>query len=563
MRLKLTILTVLVIVFSAIGQAQIESGSDDYQYALIEAVKQKNLGNFPEAIKLYKLVINEKYDVAIAHYELGIIYFIMNQPETAEIHLRNAFELDPSNYWYTGGYIDVLVANEKFRDAEKILRKVVRNNPEEVEYSFQLARLYSVLDQSRKAIKILDEIEREYGYSEKVTLLKASVYDNMGKYHLAKVEIEKVLDYFPESLQFRIVAAELSLKSGEEEEAAGYYKQVFDIDSTNIFALTNLTDYYRKKEDYSNSFFYMSKSFENPLIDSKRKLAIISFYSADEKYLNGYRHEIERLVEIYLDMYPKDADGKLVAVDFYINSKDYEKGYVVLNEYLKLKTSSYGIWMQAVLLANAAGLNNDLVDITGRALENFNDSADIVFFRSLGLYGLERYDEVVSELEQIDFEKYSNEEYMRTSYHVLAESYNHLKNFEESDRLYEMIIMNDPQDYISMNNYSYYLAERGEKLEKAKAISYLVVRDNPDNATFIDTYAWVLYKLEDYENAEKYIQEALIKGGDSDPEINEHAGDIMLALGSLVLAKKYYEKALILGGDQERLTGKINSIPDE
>ena len=90
---------------------------------------------------------------------------------------------------------------------------------------------------------------------------------------------------FPEAVQFRIVAAELSLKSGNEEEAAEYYLQILELDSTNIFALTNLTDYYRKKEEYKESFKYLTRSFNHELIDLKRKKAILSYYLSEEKFL--------------------------------------------------------------------------------------------------------------------------------------------------------------------------------------------------------------------------------------------------------------------------------------
>ena len=37
----------------------------------------------------------------------------------------------------------------------------------------------------------------------------------------------------------------------------GYYLEILDVDSMNIFALTNLTDYYRKKGDFKNSVTYI------------------------------------------------------------------------------------------------------------------------------------------------------------------------------------------------------------------------------------------------------------------------------------------------------------------
>ena len=63
-----------------------------------------------------------------------------------------------------------------------------------------------------------------------------------------------------------------------------------------------------------------------------------------------------------------------------------------------------------------------------------------------------------------------------------------------------------------LNNYSYYLAERGEKLPVALKWSYEGNKNNPENSTFLDTYAWVLFKMERYEEAEKFILGALEKG---------------------------------------------------
>ena len=53
------------------------------------------------------------------------------------------------------------------------------------------------------------------------------------------------------------------MKNGKEDEAAAYYQEILEMDSTNIFALTNLTDYYRKKEDFKSSFKYLARSFNN------------------------------------------------------------------------------------------------------------------------------------------------------------------------------------------------------------------------------------------------------------------------------------------------------------
>ncbi len=235
----------LSVSINCMGQKR--DGNNDYQYALIEAVKQKNLGNFPEAVKLYRLVIKDKPDCQVAYYELGTIYLMTKQVDLARNNLETAYSLDPNNQWYTIAYLNALGAGEDYSTMTKILKEKKKNDPEEVEWEYQLATVYFTSGKAKKAIKILEKIEEERGFSEKITLLKASIYESEQNYELAKEEIEKVMILFPEAIQFRIVAAELCMKSGKEDMAADYYLEILEIDSTNIFALTNLTDYFRKK----------------------------------------------------------------------------------------------------------------------------------------------------------------------------------------------------------------------------------------------------------------------------------------------------------------------------
>ena len=541
-----------------LGQDPGESG--DYQYALIEAVKQKNLGNIREAVKLYRLVIREKPDCDAAYYELGTIYMMSEREDEAREHLAEAYELQPDNQWYTLAYLNVLASEEDYGKAARILKKKLRMQPEEVEWEYQLAHVRYSQNRPGRAIRILEGIEKERGFSEKITLLKASIYESQGKYEMAGNEIEKVMKLFPEALQFRIVAAELSIKNGDEDAAAGYYHEILDMDSTNIFALTNLTDYYRKKNEYGKSFKYLIKSFRSGMIEFQRKLAIMSYYLSEDKFITQYPEEIEKMLKVLDEMHPQEADVKLMAADFYMEIRDYEEAYFKLKDYLEIKDGNYQIYMQTIMLANAASMNEELIKITEQALLAFPDSADLRFFRGIGLYEEGRYEELVENFEKVPFDNYSRGEYTMQANMLYAEALYRLQHYARSDSVFEQMIREDPGNYMVLNNYSYYLAERGEKLEKAREWSSQVIRNHPDNFTYLDTYAWVLYKIGHYEDAEKYILEALDKGGSNDPEVNEHAGDIQMALGSYEMAMSYYRKAIILGGDSSEVQEKIDQI---
>ena len=553
---------VLGLLFSlaSVSRGQEQNSNRDYQYALIEAVKQKNIGNLSEAIKLYNLVIKDKPDCVVAYYEVGSIYLATNQLELARKNLSKAYELDPENEWYTIAYLNSLEALEEFEEVVDILKDKIKEDPEKTEWEFKLALIYYNMGKSGKAIKTLERIEKEKGFSEKITLLKASIYESDEEYDLAKAEIEKVMLIFPEAIQFRIVAAELCLKSGDEDAAAGYYLEILDVDSMNIFALTNLTDYYRQKGDFKNSYIYLAKSFSSTQIEIDRKIAILSYYLSEEDHIINYSSELSKVIEAFAETHPEESDIRLLAADFYIQSQDYSRAYFHLKKYLELQKGSYNIYMQTIMLANAASLNEELVLISNKALEQYPDSADIRFFRGIGFYQSNEFEALINNFDGISKDRYSSREYASQAQMLCAEAYYRIDDYERSDSLFESLIREEPDNYMILNNYSYYLAEREVKLEKAEAWSSDVVKNNPDNATFLDTYAWVLYKLEYFEEAEKYILNALDKGGENDPEVNEHAGDIQVALKSYQIARSYYQKAIILGGDEEKLEEKIDQI---
>jgi len=542
------------------GFGQESGGNNDYQYALIEAVKQKNLGNLAEAVKLYELVIKEKEDCDAAYYEVGTIYLMTKRLELARKNLEKAYELDTDNQWYTLAYLNSLGALEEYDTLILILKEKMKENPDEVEWEYQLATVYFSKGKAGKAIRILEKIEKERGLSEKITLLKASIYESEEKYDLALEEIEKVMALFPEAIQFIIVAAELCMKSGDEQAASAYYEQILEVDSSNIYALTNLTDYYRKIDNYELSLKYLAMSFHSPQIEVKRKKAIMSFYLSDQDIINRYPNELDHLVSVFVQEHPDEYEGRLLATDFYIQIQKYDKAYNQLAYFLEHNLGTYPMYMQAILLANASSQNQELISISDKALKYYPDSADIRFFKGIGLYEEGRYEDLITNLDSTVFSDLSQEEYISQSRMLYAEAYYRLDKFTKSDSLFEVLISEDPENYMVLNNYSYYLAERGEKLEQARIWSRKAITNNPENATFLDTYAWVLFKLELYTEAEKFILDALEKGGENDPDVNEHAGDIQKALDSYEIAISYYRKAIILGGQKEKLEEKIVTL---
>jgi len=531
----------------------------EYQYALIEAVKQKNLGNLPGAVELYKMVLKENDSVAVAHYELGTLYAVAGSFNMALKHLEKAHELDPLIGWYINSYLDVLLIQKEFRRAKVLLKEKIKENSKEIEYHYRLANTYFLEGKPGKAIRVLNRMEKNWGFSDKITLLKASIYEENGNFKKALIEIEKILEIFPESVELRVVAAEMALKDKNDDLAANYYQGVYELDSMNVYALTNLTDYYRGKGNIKESFFYLNKSFESDEIEYERKAAILGFYLSEDNLVNDQQILLGELVETMLKKYDGKKEINFLASDFFIRTNKYNEALNTLKPLLNRDEKRYGLWKQGILLANATGRSNDMLMITEIAHDIFKDSLEITYFKGIAHYEMKQYPEVINTFSRDVIDATGEHEMTSQMNMLVAESYYHLNEYERSDSLFRSIIEGEPENYIVMNNFSYYLSLRGESLEEAKALSRKTIVDNPENGTFLDTYAWILYNIGEYEEAEKYIMRALQFGGEDNPVINEHAADILLKTGNVDLARIYYQKAMILGGEKENLLKKLEN----
>jgi len=139
-----------------------------------------------------------------------------------------------------------------------------------------------------------------------------------------------------------------------------------------------------------------------------------------------------------------------------------------------------------------------------------------------------------------------------------AEALYNLKRFKEAFDVYDKVVEQDPENYMAMNNYAYYLSLKGEKLDLAENLSAKVIQANPENATYLDTYAWVFFMKKDYKLAKFYMETALSKSSSEESAVLvEHYGDILYYLDEKENALTQWRKSLKMGNESKVLKQKI------
>lgn len=115
--------------------------------------------------------------------------------------------------------------------------------------------------------------------------------------------------------------------------------------------------------------------------------------------------------------------------------------------------------------------------------------------------------------------------------------------YQASEQTLRGLIEREPDNATALNNLGYFLLERGERLDEARALIERAVSIEPTNGSFLDSLGWAHYKLGQLEEAREHLEKA-IRYARHNPTIYEHLGDVLRDLGRHQEARQLWEKAL-------------------
>jgi tetratricopeptide (TPR) repeat protein len=219
--------------------------------------------------------------------------------------------------------------------------------------------------------------------------------------------------------------------------------------------------------------------------------------------------------------------------------------------------NDFTIWEQIMYLDNDLQEWQALYDHGKAALERFPSHALFYFLQGVGALQLNKFSEVIAIADEGLNYVVDNKPLQGQFVFLKGEAQYKLKRLPEAFKLFDQAIDLDPENYIALNNYAYYLSLAEQDLEKAERMSGKVIEKYPDNATYLDTYAWVLFKEKNYTLAKFYMETAINHMEEKSSTLIEHYGDILFMLGNTEDALVNWNKALTMGSDSKLLKQKI------
>lgn len=519
---------------------------------------------------------------------------------------------------------DTLATHEQKMANLRMMQKLIDSYPADLQAGMHYAYLASFLDTVPEAIRVLDRLEKAHPKQSVIQIYKANAYASMGesdsaikaikhyerlegmsfetslrklRYHMMNndtvggiLEIDELINANPSNPEYVTYKAKVYEMLDMPDSAFKYFNHALRLDPEDGMAKSELAQLYAQRGDSVAYDSLISEALMSDNLALEVKTQILAQYlqrMVDEKAdLN--RSDI--IFNKLLEQYPHEPEVLFIGAKYSATKGDYDEAIRQLRyaSDLDAQNPRYVDPEMSYLLLDDRP--DEAMKVYEQALANneqLNKSASLIYITASQEAG--RYPRAIATLDSLIREIAPDlsvadsainlsllrecsiyDLLMLSDYYQMAgDVYYKAENLPETFRCYEDAITIIPDNNLALNNYAYFLVEKGgatpgsPDFEKAKKMSKAAVDNTEQNGTpftYLDTYAWILFTEKDYEEALKYQELAVYAAGDdiADVELLDHYGDILFMNGKTQEALEQWEKALKLDPDNELLKKKIS-----
>lgn len=499
----------------------------------LQGITQKELGNHSEAKEILKTVLEltgGKYPPA--DYYLAEVYFQNKEFDNAISHAEKAVEQEPENLWFQIGKAQLYQKLSQYDKAARTYEKIVKANPEKEPCYFEWANSLLAQKDYDGALNVMDKYEKRFGISEPVSMQKRNLYLGLGKTEDAIKEVEKLQAAFPFSTRYNAILAETFMTQKNYTKAKQYYDQILRYHPEDPHIHLSLANFHQLTGNMEQSYEELKKGFANPNLDYKTKISLWESIFGNQTPTPSQQQQTDTLLNILLATHQTEAEAFSLAGNVLFSMRHFDPARKILKTAHEKGDRTYRLFEQLIFLETLNnGSEKKLIEYCEEAIEYYPEQPLPYLFKGNALvYESKDYEQGVQILET-GLNWVIGNVMMESDFHsALGEAYHHLKNYPQSDRNFRKAILLQPENYLTQNNFAYYLSLRGENLSEARKLIETVLKKYPKEATFLDTYAMILFKQGECNKA-KEIMQSIIKNNTASMEQLQHYAEILNQCG--------------------------------
>lgn len=539
-----------------------------------EAIKAKNQDDATHAKELFEQFVALKPEVADGYYELAKIYSNEKKTDKAEEYIKKAVAIDDKNKWYKEEYATILADEGNYLQAAGIAAGLCKSDPEDEEYPKMTAEFYERAQKYDDAIKYIDLALQRNADDEDLYMHKIHIYLQNNKADKAADVAKDMIATDPYNGKYYKLLGDIYDNNKMTEKATELYNKAQKLVPDDPSLELGLAEHDLKLGDSAAYISNVKKVIFNTGLDVQTQLDIMSGYLQTLPNDSVLRVEGLPIIRQLVNEHPADAQIMSIYGDFLDGNNKTDSAAWAYKISLEIKPADFNIWKKLFNLYTDNKGGDSLIKYTEKAMRLFPNLAIVSYYNAIGHLSKKDYTGAIKAAKRaIDMEPETEKQALADMYALLADIYHTNKQDDLSDNAFEQALKLDNDNSSTLNNYSYYLSERGAKLDEAEKMSKRSLQLigeaektsknpaelKPTEATYLDTYGWIQYKKGDYEKARTFIQKAIdLVGPNADAALYDHLGNIFYKLNNKEKAVQYWKMSKDKGSDDMLIDKKIS-----
>ena len=515
-----------------------------YDYLLAEGLRQKYVGDINQAIEIFENCIELDGKRSVPYFELAQIFSGTGEGEKAVKYASIAANLDKENFWYQLACGSLFIQNNNNDSAIVYFEQALKDNPRTIETYKILAGLYSEKEEKEKADSLFMVLDNAGELDEQMFLVMISGLVNEGNYDEAAKRTIALINRGPSEARSKALLADIYYEAGEKEKSDSIYSEIIESDPENaesqLLMLVNMMN----KKEYAGASGFLTSILKSEAIDRDRKVAIVKELAQDSGYIADQADFLEKSLVSLEMQYPGDEEILSIRPLIYEEQGRYKEATERIEEILKSVKPGYFFKERLILLYARQEEYDKLFRLASVYANENNMSILGKIYYSIAAMELKKYDVADNELNKALILAGNDNQMKVQVLSMLGDLKYRMKEFKEAYKYLDEALTINPDDVMILNNYSYFLSENNNDLERALSMAEKVMQKEGSNPTYMDTYAWALYKLGKYGEALEVMNKIISGKEENDPEILEHMGYILKSLSRCTEAISYWERAL-------------------
>lgn len=505
----------------------------EYDHFFLEAMIQRQKGNNDAAFDLLRHCVELNPEAAEAWYFLAQYYNALKDQEKSQACIKKAAAIAPENLTYMETLAQLYITQQNYAEAIPVVEGIYERNKDREDMLEMLFQLYQQEENYDQAIRVLNQIEKIDGKNERISMAKSEIYNRKGDKKAAIAEMKALAHQFPNDQNYQAMYGEALMMNGQVKKALKVYDEILKTEPDNNRVLMSLRTYHQALGHQTEADSLTERVLLNRNSTAEEKIHLLRQEIAASEQAGGDSTKVLELFHKMLSQPQSDEHMALFCAS-YMNTKKMPKDSIstVLTKVLEIAPDNAPARLQLLGYAWESDDMDRVITLCQDARQYTPDDMAFYYYQGIAYYKRDSLDAALSAFKNgIGVIKEDSDPIIVSDFYAVMGDILHQKGLaEEAFAAYDSCLVWKDDNMGCLNNYAYYLSERGERLAKAEEMSFKTIKAEPKNSTYLDTYAWILYMEERYAEAQIYIEQAIQNMDESQDNsvILEHAEKIKL-----------------------------------